>query len=315
MAAIDKYADTYKSNTVVLSSLQRHVMRSSVEKDLERSDVVIHPSDFVSGSWCSRAVFYRIKGYESVPQPLSFRTMNIFAEGDDIHEKYQRWFREMGILWGDYLCKDCGFMNKASMGQACTECGSVRLKYKEYKLVHPGLLVQGSTDGVLIIDEITRLLEVKSVGLGSVRIEMPVLYDRFMEENRSLGWLWMNINAPFPSHLRQGMTYLFLARMMGLPVEEIIFIYEFKPTQEVKEFKVKYNEDIISKRLEEVLKLTRSLMVDSLPERPLWAESSHMKCKSCWFKSTCWEENAVDKPTKPRIKKANAVSRRKALGR
>ena len=33
---------------------------------------------------------------------------NVFAEGHAIHAKYQTWLWEMGVLFGDWLCLDCG---------------------------------------------------------------------------------------------------------------------------------------------------------------------------------------------------------------
>lgn len=326
---LDRYRETYKKSrdTLVLGDLQRHVMRESTKPDTERRDDVIHPSEMAHGSWCQRATFYRLAGHEQERPPIQFRSALIFAEGHEIHARYQRWLHEMGLLWGDYLCADCEHVTYRTFGRECRKCKGTNLLYVELALEDAYRMIAGSTDGVVVLpDGGPRLLEVKSIGLGTIRIEHPTLWKAFDDGDIDLNQLWFRLNRPLPSHLRQGMLYLALVNttpdlvdVIG-PIEEIIYIYEFKPTQETKEFVVRYNPALAEGRLEMAREIAVNLRSERpvLPDRPLWADSStHPKCKECWFRTECWGEvsNVASTPRTLPVRSTSPARRRKALGR
>ena len=96
----------------------------------------------------------------------------------------------------------------------------------------------GKSDGGLMVEgQPFRLLEIKSVGLNTLRFEAPELYERY-ENNETIDKIWMDIGRPFPSHMRQGLLYLYMAirgSNADVPVPtQIVFIYEWKPRQLVK---------------------------------------------------------------------------------
>jgi hypothetical protein len=88
------------------------------------------------------------------------------------------------------------------------------------------------------------LIEIKSIGTGTIRMEMPALMAQY---NNDIDVVWKNIRTPLRSHQLQGQVYLHLCHLMleegSLPSapDEIVFIYELKANQEYKEFVVKYN--------------------------------------------------------------------------
>ena len=53
--------------------------------------------------------------------------------------------------------------------------------------------------------------------------------------------VWRAITKPLRSHLVQGDVYLHLANVIGLPFDQIVYLYEFKANQMTKEFTVKYD--------------------------------------------------------------------------
>ena len=75
-----------------------------------------------------------------------------------------------------------------------------------------------------------------------------MLYNRY-QAGESAEDIWMGINRPFASHLRQGQLYLW---MTWPRYEQILFIYESKFHQQTKEFLVDYNKSLIAPILEEV---------------------------------------------------------------
>src|SRR5439155_17805179 len=108
-------------------------------------------------------------------------------------------------------------------------------------------LVAGHADGAVL--DIRSLIEIKTIGTGTIRIEEPELVRRHTKKTTDgksildLDSLWNGIKRPFPSHRRQGQIYLHLANLMGLDVDRIVFLYENKANQQPKEFSIGYDPD------------------------------------------------------------------------
>jgi hypothetical protein len=162
------------------------------------------------------------------------------------------------------------------------------------------------------------LLEVKSIGLNSLRFDAPHLWDRY-QNNEPIDKIWMEINRPFPVHVRQGAMYLYMATrgVANVPVPmSIIFIYEWKPTQQVKEFEVRYTSRLVERMLMGAQLVTDALEYRRPPQRPDWAKDEMVSgCRSCMYRSTCWkipnhEQHQSDAPT---LRKASVALRRRAF--
>ncbi len=242
---------------------------------------IIYPSEMSRGDWCIRATYYRMIGKPHPESKSSFTMENVFAQGNAIHDKWQGWLSETGKLWGDWRCSRCAVYVKDSLkpsGSAlnspygmCVGTDWVDLKftmsvdplnpakyehdwkYKEVTLRSTTLPVSGHADGALT--EHDCLIELKSLGVGSLRYESPAMLDRNTHVVNGhkivdIDGLWKDFHRPLTSHLKQGNIYLWMAKEMGLPFDRISFIYEFKANQQVKEFVVPYSEDIIAPILE-----------------------------------------------------------------
>ena len=111
--------------------------------------------------------------------------------------------------------------------------------YKEVTLnAKSELLIAGHAD--CAFDD--TLVEIKSIGLGTIRMDAPDLLARHTHGKATdLTGLWRDITRPLRSHLRQGDMYLHLAHVLGLPFTQIVYLYEFKANQQCKEFTVKYD--------------------------------------------------------------------------
>jgi hypothetical protein len=152
----------------------------------------------------------------------------------------------MGDLWGNYKCMKCDtFVRSEYLPDKCHICGAgiEIMQYLEVPLRYDPLLIAGHADGA--IPRLDSLIEIKSVGAGTVRIEAPEIYEK-NSNGSSLDFqgLWKDIKEPFPSHIRQGQLYLALCDRLGLPFNQIIFIYEAKFNQGVKEFPVKFDPEV-----------------------------------------------------------------------
>lgn len=234
--------------TILLGDIQAHMLKEYSKPSTRRQDI-IHPSEMAKQNWCPRATYYRIKTcrdsnnpYLKPDEKIGVQLLNIFDEGHLIHDKWQKRLWKMGKLWGNWECLACTHYFRDTLSPSkCPDCHTVgTLIYREVPLRHEQYLIAGHADGA--VPDLGALIEVKSVGAGTVRIEAPDIYNAHTEGQKiDLQGLWKAIEEPFSSHMRQGQLYLALCAEMGLPYDRIIFIYEAKFNQGVKEFVVKYD--------------------------------------------------------------------------
>jgi hypothetical protein len=171
---------------------------------------------------------------------------SIFDEGHAIHAKWQNWIAEMGNLYGVW----------EKNGERTWGISTPGAKYREVPLESKKHMIRGHADGwVKGLDE-DFLIEIKSMGAGTIRMEAPSL---LVGANGDLETAWRAIKQPFRSHMLQGQMYLHLSHLMveeGLfesAPDEIVFIYELKANQDYKEFCVKYDPEYVTEIFENAL--------------------------------------------------------------
>lgn len=259
---------------------------------------IIYPSEMAKTNWCPRATYYRMSGYPEPESKSSFTLENVFAQGNAIHTKWQNWLAQTGKLWGDWRCSRCSEYVKNSLkpsdhtAGSCVGTGWVKLgtshftrdlvnsaqesfphdwQYKEVTLHSTTLPVSGHADGALVGHNC--LIELKSLGVGSLKFEAPKLieqntHDAGRKKIVDIDGIWKDFHRPLTSHLKQGNIYLWMAKEMGLPFDKISFIYEFKANQQVKEFTVSYSEELIAEQLDYASDVKRQLEIGFPPDCP-----------------------------------------------
>jgi hypothetical protein len=232
---------------VVLPAVKEGMLKDYGPDEDRRWDIV-HPSELShQDSFCPRAVYLRITEGVLSTEKFDFVRENIFAEGNSIHDKWQARLRKYTQLWGNWKCLACGDIEREQLepdrnsGGCCSMDGHI-WKYIEVSLnAEREALMCGHADGALL--DKGSLVEFKSVGEGTVRIEAPTLYKRHTGDSGvNLKGLWQDINRPFKTHLNQGDIYMWIAAQRGFPFTQISFVYESKWNQMVKEYVVEYNE-------------------------------------------------------------------------
>jgi hypothetical protein len=279
------YINQMKSTGRLLPVVERSLITETLRRNAKRDTLHLHPSEMSKKDWCPRSSWYKIKGYPMADEALSFQRLNIFAEGHAIHDKWQRWLREAGLLGGMWECLTCTNLFDADAPNVCTSCFGKDLKYREVPIRHDDLHIIGHADGRIKDDKGTALIEIKSVGLGTVRWENPTLYNGYQSKELTVDGVWRNIKKPFASHIRQGTIY-----MHCTGIDTMIYIYEWKPTQDVKEFVIEYQPEIMEPIIEGCQQVIDHLDDDVPPPRPKWASSLLGECKKCPFNKECWSE-------------------------
>ena len=270
---LKKFLDAKKTETRLLGDVERHLLKRT--PDDRRTDV-LHPSEMIKADWCIKYSYYLLNGGKKLESKPNLRLQNIFDEGHYIHAKWQARFQEMGVLYGRFECQSCK-TSVTGLSPTCPGCLRADLMvYKEVTLVDEKLRIAGHTDGWIKGIKDDCLIEIKSIGAGTLRFEAPeLLYDA----DGDLTKAWKNIRRPFRSHLLQGQMYLELAhRMYGDEApKEIVFLYELKADQDTKEFTVKADYEIVDRIFFQTGKLMKALEAGIEPECSVNFDG----CKSC----------------------------------
>lgn len=297
-----RFLDAKKVDTVVLGPVERTLLARPADHDFRREDI-LHPSEMSKLDTCDLAVYYRLIGATPlVPvDKTRFQLQRIFDEGHEIHAKWQGYLAEAKLLEGIWECPSttCGHRWWDIAPVACVRCNHVgrnqgkytNMIYKEVPLdAEQSHLIVGHADGKIG----KRILEIKSIGAGTIRLEAPGLLAQHTYQTKSvltedgeefydgnvktfIDWdgLWKGIKRPLNSHQRQAHLYTALARLQGIDVEGVVFLYECKWNQTAKEFVVPYNEKFAEPMLEKALDLKYAVEKRRPPRCP------HGGCKEC----------------------------------
>lgn len=238
----------------LLAPVEKLLLKENDEKSSFRDKVHLHPSEICKKDWCPRSSYYRIIGKPEKPESFTLQKLNIFAEGTLIHEKWQKWLTKAGVL-----------------------------EQAEVPVIDVDHLIMGHADGVINDKHGRAVIEIKSVGVGTVRFEDYGLFAPYSKNEINLDQLWNSIKHPFDSHVRQAQLY-----MHCLGIHEGLILYEWKATQDVKEFAIQFQPELVAPILAACLSVKRALDSKTPPERPIWLTPESRVCKYCPFKEECW---------------------------
>lgn len=238
---LKKFLDAKTKKTRLLGDIERHLQHRPVG---DRSTTVLHPSEIIKKDFCKRASYFLLQGRTKIAEKPALRLQSIFDEGHAIHAKWQRWFQEMGVLHGKFHCQKCDGTTWGTSPEECEHCGAPwqKLTYDEVTLSDDSLRIKGHTDGWIKGLGNDTLIEIKSIGPGTIRASAPQL---FMDADGDFMKAWNNVRRPFSEHIMQGQVYLELMKRMGNPIEEITFLYELKADQSYKEFTVNADFELV----------------------------------------------------------------------
>lgn len=247
----------------ILGPVERHVIQENDSKTSKRDTEHLHPSEICKKDWCPRSSYYKIIGMPEKPESFNLQRLNVFAMGTMIHEKWQKWMEDAGIL----------------------EQAEVPVYNEEH-------LIMGHADGIVSDKHGRAVVEIKSVGAGTIRFEDYGLFAPYAKKEITFEALWESIKQPFDSHVRQAQLYMYC-----LGVDKGLILYEWKATQEVKEFQIDYQPELVDPILASCLTVKRALEAKEPPSRPSWLTPESKTCKYCPFKEECWNENSREVDT------------------
>jgi hypothetical protein len=287
---LQEFKKSLTSNGKVVPIVQEHLINQRLNST--RDTAHLHPSEISKKDWCPRSSWYTIKGYSPQDEKFSFQRLNVFAEGHNIHAKWQGWLRDAGVLGGMWLCpnKNCNYMWSDISPKTCPRCSTTDPIYREVPISNEQYHILGHADGIVDTGKGDPfLIEIKSVGVGTIRFDN---YELFKESEGNMDEMWKRIRQPFQSHVRQAMLYMYCTG-----IHTMVFIYEWKPTQEVKEFTVQFQQELVDPILTACETVVRALDSTIPPMRPSWvAGPEHKTCKVCPHRKTCWKDEQQNDP-------------------
>lgn len=266
----------------------------------EENDRAVNVNAPSQAGQCMRHNYYMRKQYPS-DGSISARLQRIFDNGTCTHERLQGYLLKMFLL----ICDEVPILND------------------EYN-------IQGHTDGLLDLSETEiGVLEIKSINdhqysqLKDAKEEhkrQGLVYLYSLEQRRLyLREKYKTLQDFYDSeeeraeyfrskyqHMKDGSKYSREEKIQNeidlnlicddilyrteKPITKVIFLYENKNTQDLKEFIVERNntsEHILTEVLEEYRQLNEYCDSDTLPPRE-GKNKSCQTCKWCDFKNTCW---------------------------
>lgn len=279
------YKESLKNKGRLIPLVEEQIISNYEDRNSHRDTEHLHPSEISKKDWCPRSSWYKITGAHASPDSTSFNRLNIFEEGHAIHNKWQTWLWKAGVLYGNWFCETCENKWEALAPDSCPGCSGTNLHYREVPIHNDRYRLLGHADGIIEDSKGKALIEIKSVGLGTIRWEHKALYNAYSSGELKFEEIWKNIKKPLASHIRQGSLYMFCTG-----IDTIIFIYEWKPTQEVKEFVVNYQPELIADVLAGCDIVIKHLDSGKTPPRPDWAyDELSSGCKFCPYKKVCWK--------------------------
>lgn len=300
MAAL---VESHKKTSVLMGDIQQHAVKKALEED-RRQDIV-HPSEMAKEDWCPRQTAYRIQSIRTgtpvateTAEVHGYRMLTIFQEGHDIHSKWQTWLGQMGRIWGKWKCPVCDHTVWQTGVPTCPT-HDVSMDYREVPLdAEEEWMISGHSDGA--VPDVKSMIEIKSIGLGTVRMEEPQLVREHTVktvDGKSIvdyDALWKGIKRPLKSHRKQGLVYLAIARLRGYDLDQMVYLYENKANQDTKEFVIKYSDEAVAPLIDQAKDIKWAVENNQTLPRPVGNTKDAPPCKGCPFKTHCWEETTND---------------------
>lgn len=296
MALKDMFSAMRKEGYVT-APLDRYLYEQA-NKSNDRAVNVNAPSQ---AGKCNRANYYMRNQEESDGGGIDPRLQRIFDNGTYTHERLQSYLIDMDLLLMD----------------------EVPLLNEEYN-------IQGHTDGFLNLDSEVAILEIKSInsrGFADLkgakeehqcqgfvylfcaeerRKYLHEMYDTEEEFNASYEERAEYFRKHY-QHMQGGRKYTREQKIQNevdlnllsdnilfhtnTPINKVVFLYENKDTQELKEFVLIRSittEPILTCILEDYKYLNACCERGVVPPRPVGATKSCMMCKWCGYKNTCY---------------------------
>lgn len=300
---------------IVLKKLDYYLL-SLRDKDGDRAIDVNAPSQ---ASVCSRANYYARLQYPS-DGSIDPRTQRIFDNGSFVHLRLQEYLAKSGILISDEVPCINEELNIQGHTDGFLNIGTMREEMQSYK---KGRFVVKSKIPVYSNIAILEIKSINSNGFTQLKTakdehkEQAMVYLYCSEERRLYLRNKYKTYAEFMASKEERQAY-FESRFTHLkdgskhtreeklkhqvelcletdtilfstpnPITKVIFIYENKDNQEIKEYCVERDNAVLDKVINKYKALNKAVETKCIPEREGTSKSCST-CRWCNYKLECW---------------------------
>jgi hypothetical protein len=292
-----------------------------------------HPSEMGKCLRTQQYKHYAQLGYIDVEfKELESKILRLFDKGHNMHERWSRYFTEIGILRGRWKCKNAGcllFDKKGNMKKNVAqqekkdiikynktriygmdhtlgdfrpekcECGFNSFEYIETPVVDKEINMKGQAD--LILDCTDFDINKFSVRTTFDPKFLPSANQKIVADMKSIGsGQWkrqLEAKGPHKPYIIQLMIYIYI-----LGCDYGLLIYENKDNSEMKWYKVEKNDswwETINKQAKMMIDMAASKKLP--PPRPL--TKTVWECQGCDFKNLChksviWKDENLESKRK-----------------
>ena len=291
--ALKSVFNTMKQEGYLIKPIDRYLLSLNA-KDNDRASNVNSPSQ---AGVCQRANYYARMGYQQ-DGSIEPRTRRIFNNGDFVHERLQTYLENAGICL-----------------------------MREVPVLYDPLTIQGHTDGIVrITKEEIGILEIKSINSnGFSNLKEPkaehklqaMVYLYCCEERRKYLRSTYQTEEEFKKskiariqyytkhyqHFKDGSKYTRKEKIrmqvkLGLqadellwntprPITKVVFLYENKDNQDLKEYTVTRDNEVLDYILDRYAELNEAIASETIPDREGTSKSCPT-CRWCNFKLECF---------------------------
>lgn len=294
--ALKKLMNTLKEEGYIIKKLDQYLL-SLDAKDEERRWDINSPS---SAGACPRAIVYSRLGYERDYCAIDAKTRRVFDNGTHTHIRLQEYLINCGLLAMDEVPVFDDYYQIQGHTDGLVNISKTELGILEIKTINT--------------DNFKKLIDAKEEHKDQAQVYMYCLenrrkfirgicsteeeLDKYLDSPEYREFILAHY-----THLVDGSKYSAEEKKLHRlqlhqkadrilwrairPINKIIFLYEDKNTQDLKEFCVKWDDDRVADLLDKFQYINTHVANKTIPPRP--EGSSKMgSCRWCNFKGTCW---------------------------
>lgn len=275
---------------LVIPAINKYL--GTVTFDNDRGHGLNSPS---SVSICPRAAYYQRMGYQRDTNHNEPRLQRIFDNGTGVHVRLQDYLTQSGILLLDELPvynEEFQVMGHSDglLKVGVGKCGILEIKsinsngFNNLVTAKPEHVEQAQVY-MFCTEELRLQLQEGGVEYKeSLLREMRELMDSFVVSGSKY-----TKEEKIAFELRRWENLCDVLLKTTKPIDTMYFLYENKDTQELKEFIVEWDEEVLTEILNRYDFINDAVENEELPERPQEATSRGCRnCTYCNYKIECW---------------------------
>lgn len=269
LKSVKRESDSGKPS--LIWAIEKYLSKEHAES--RPDDGYYHPSGL---SDCARLEVYKKMGFKGGKH--SPKLIRVFNNGSYVHTRIQWYLGEMGVLKGFWFCPQCATkywgLKKDHPENKCTR--EMEPEYKEVPIQDDEIMMRGHADGIVVLEGQEYLLEIKSINDNGFK----------------------NLTEAMEHHRVQANLY-----MKNRGLKAVIFLYECKNDQNLKEYIVPFNPTLNVKYEQVMRSATEGMKSRVLPERVCKTQADAKKrwceaCELCFSEMTFLEVVALMKEAK-----------------